>query len=43
MSFVKKTPSIELWDEEVPYDKIKAMSEYLEDARYPSPASVFSC
>ncbi|KAH8171109.1 FAD dependent oxidoreductase domain-containing protein [Sarocladium implicatum] len=30
-SFVKKTPSTEMWDDVVPHDKIKAMSEYLED------------
>ncbi|KAF7551737.1 hypothetical protein G7Z17_g4797 [Cylindrodendrum hubeiense] len=30
-TFVKRTPSTELWDEEVPHDKIKIMSEYLED------------
>ena len=28
---VRRTPSIELWDENVPNDKITAMSEYLED------------
>ncbi|EON97384.1 putative d-amino acid protein [Phaeoacremonium minimum UCRPA7] len=32
-SFVKRTPSTELWDEEIPYDKIEAMGEYLEDFR----------
>ncbi|KAF6814087.1 d-amino acid oxidase, partial [Colletotrichum musicola] len=30
-SFVKRTPSIEYWDEAVSEDKIKSMSEYLED------------
>jgi hypothetical protein len=30
-SFVQKTRSIELWDDAVPREKIKAMSEYLED------------
>ncbi|KAF6796990.1 d-amino acid oxidase, partial [Colletotrichum sojae] len=30
-SFVKRTPSIEYWDEAVLEDKIKSMSEYLED------------
>jgi hypothetical protein len=30
-TFVHRTPSTELWDENVPHDKIKAMSEYLED------------
>ncbi|KAL6355633.1 hypothetical protein LRP88_11236 [Fusarium phalaenopsidis] len=30
-TFVRRTPSTELWDEAVPHDKIKAMSEYLED------------
>ncbi|OBT77567.1 hypothetical protein VF21_04622 [Pseudogymnoascus sp. 05NY08] len=32
-TFVHRTPSTELWDENVPHDKIKAMSEYLEDFR----------
>ncbi|KFA60034.1 hypothetical protein S40285_08933 [Stachybotrys chlorohalonatus IBT 40285] len=32
-SFVQKTPSIELWDDAIPREKIKAMSEYLEDFR----------
>ncbi|KFA51894.1 hypothetical protein S40293_04105 [Stachybotrys chartarum IBT 40293] len=32
-SFVQKTRSIELWDDAVPREKIKAMSEYLEDFR----------
>lgn len=31
-SFVQRTPSTELWDEKVPRDKIKHMSDYLEDA-----------
>jgi hypothetical protein len=31
-TFVKKTPSIEYWDDNVPHDKIKAMGNYLEDA-----------
>ncbi|KAK1988196.1 hypothetical protein LZ30DRAFT_777049 [Colletotrichum cereale] len=30
-SFVQKTPSIEYWDEAVSEDKIRSMSEYLED------------
>ena len=30
-TFVQRTPSIEMWDENVPRDKITAMSEYLED------------
>lgn len=30
-TFVKKTPSIEFWDDNVPHDKIKAMGNYLED------------
>lgn len=30
-TFVSWTPSTELWDEDVPTDKIKHMSEYLED------------
>ncbi|KZL82495.1 fad dependent oxidoreductase, partial [Colletotrichum incanum] len=30
-SYVQKTPSIEYWDEAVSEDKIKSMSEYLED------------
>ncbi|KAI9150451.1 esterase lipase [Paramyrothecium foliicola] len=32
-SYVQRTPSTEFWDEDVPLDKIKAMSEYLEDFR----------
>lgn len=28
---VSRTPSIEFWDANVPEDKIKSMSEYLED------------
>ncbi|PTB38477.1 uncharacterized protein TrAFT101_011424 [Trichoderma asperellum] len=32
-TFVQRTPSIELWDEDVPEEKIKHMSEYLEDFR----------
>ncbi|KIL88570.1 hypothetical protein FAVG1_07815 [Fusarium avenaceum] len=32
-TFVKKTPSIEFWDDNVPHDKIKAMGNYLEDFR----------
>ncbi|TDZ16742.1 D-amino-acid oxidase [Colletotrichum orbiculare MAFF 240422] len=31
-SFVKRTPSIEYWDEAVSKDKIASMSEYLEDS-----------
>jgi len=30
-TFVRRTESIELWDEDVPHHKIKEMSEYLED------------
>ncbi|KAL6857408.1 D-aspartate oxidase [Amphichorda felina] len=30
-SYVKRTPSTEYWDDQVPHDKIKNMSEYLED------------
>ncbi|KAL0938618.1 d-amino acid oxidase, partial [Colletotrichum truncatum] len=30
-SFVQRTPSIEMWDEVVPHDKIRFMAEYLED------------
>lgn len=30
-SFVKKTPSIEFWDDNVPHEKINAMGNYLED------------
>ncbi|EQB54363.1 FAD dependent oxidoreductase [Colletotrichum gloeosporioides Cg-14] len=30
-AFVKRTPSIEMWDEEIPHEKIKHMSDYLED------------
>ena len=33
-SFVKRTPSTEMWDNVVPHDKITAMSEYLEDVRH---------
>lgn len=36
-AFIKRTPSIEFWDENVPRDKIKTMSEYLEDV------SVLAC
>ncbi|KAF4452339.1 putative D-amino-acid oxidase [Fusarium austroafricanum] len=32
-SFVKYTPSIEFWDDNVPHDKIKAMADYLDDFR----------
>ncbi|VUC29626.1 unnamed protein product [Clonostachys rosea] len=32
-SYIKRTPSTEFWDEDVPHDKIRAMSEYLEDFR----------
>ncbi|KAH7121532.1 hypothetical protein EDB81DRAFT_847632 [Dactylonectria macrodidyma] len=32
-TFVQRTPSTEFWDDNVPHDKIKAMSEYLEDFR----------
>lgn len=32
-SYVQRTPSTEFWDEDVPHDKIQAMSEYLEDVR----------
>ncbi|KAL6400983.1 hypothetical protein AUP68_16703 [Ilyonectria robusta] len=32
-TFVQRTPSTELWDENVPHDKIKGMAEYLEDFR----------
>lgn len=37
-SFVQRTPSTELWDEKVPKDKIKHMSDYLEDASHQSSA-----
>lgn len=37
-SFVKRTPSTELWDEKVPKDKIRHMSDYLEDASQQPPA-----
>ncbi|KAM0347306.1 hypothetical protein ACHAPU_004825 [Fusarium lateritium] len=30
-AFVKRTPSVEFWDDNVPHDKIKAMGGYLED------------
>lgn len=30
-AFINRTSSTEYWDEDVPSDKIKAMSEYLED------------
>ncbi|KAF5538616.1 d-amino-acid oxidase [Fusarium napiforme] len=32
-SFIKRTPSIEFWDDNVPHDKIKAMADYLDDFR----------
>jgi hypothetical protein len=32
---VRRTPSTEFWDEDVPHAKIKAMAEYLEDVRAP--------
>ncbi|KAM5366809.1 hypothetical protein ACJZ2D_010349 [Fusarium nematophilum] len=32
-TFVQRTPSTEFWDDNVPHEKIKAMSEYLEDFR----------
>lgn len=37
-SFVQRTPSTELWDEKVPKDKIRHMSDYLEDASHQPPA-----
>ncbi|RSL91642.1 hypothetical protein CEP52_014215 [Fusarium oligoseptatum] len=36
-TYVRRTPSTELWDDNVPHDKIKTMSEYLEDFQ-PLPA-----
>ncbi|CAM1509510.1 Fc.00g032490.m01.CDS01 [Cosmosporella sp. VM-42] len=39
-TFVQRTPSTELWDESVPHDKIKDMSEYLEDFRVLSPGEL---
>ncbi|KAH6892606.1 hypothetical protein B0T10DRAFT_401942 [Thelonectria olida] len=36
-AYVRRTQSIELWDCNVPHDKIKAMSDYLEDFQ-PVPA-----
>ncbi|KAL3469078.1 hypothetical protein BJX99DRAFT_242092 [Aspergillus californicus] len=30
-AFVRRTPSVEFWDDNIPHDKIKAMGEYLED------------
>lgn len=36
-SFVRRTPSTEFWDEEVPFHKIKTMSGYLEDVRMQNP------
>lgn len=36
-AFVRRTPSVEVWDDVVPQYKIKVMSEYLEDVRFPSP------
>ncbi|OTA01747.1 D-aspartate oxidase [Trichoderma parareesei] len=30
-AYIRRTASIEYWDEHVPHDKIKAISEYLED------------
>lgn len=32
-AFVSRTESFEYWDENVPHDKIKNMSEYLQDVR----------
>ncbi|KAG6001554.1 hypothetical protein E4U21_004094 [Claviceps maximensis] len=32
-SFVSRTQSVEYWDGDVPYDKIRAISEYMEDFR----------
>lgn len=41
-SYVKRTPSTELWDDNVPSDKIQAMSEYLEDVSSSPAREVFS-
>lgn len=30
-TFVQRTPSTELWDEDIPHHKMQTMSEYLED------------
>ncbi|KAH8122622.1 FAD dependent oxidoreductase [Trichoderma asperelloides] len=32
-AYIRRTHSIEYWDEHVPHDKIKAIAEYLEDFR----------
>lgn len=32
-SFVSKTQSVEYWDANTPHDKIKSISQYLEDVR----------
>ena len=34
-SFVESTPSTEYWDDVVPHDKIRHMSEYLKDVSSP--------
>ncbi|KAF4459653.1 D-amino-acid oxidase [Fusarium albosuccineum] len=39
-TYVRRTASTEMWDDNVPHDRIKAMSEYLEDFR-PLPADQF--
>ncbi|UKZ74927.1 hypothetical protein TrVFT333_002597 [Trichoderma virens FT-333] len=33
-AYIRRTDSIEYWDEHVPHDKIKAISEYLEDLQF---------
>jgi hypothetical protein len=32
-SFVSRTPSIEYWETNTPHEKIRAISNYLEDVR----------
>jgi len=32
-AYVKRTHSVEYWDSDAPRDKIRAISEYLEDVR----------
>lgn len=35
-SYVHRTPSIEMWDEDIPENKIKDMSQYLQDVSDPA-------
>lgn len=39
-AFIKRTPSIEYWDDHISSDKIKTMSEYLEDVSSPGSLPV---